>query len=332
MDIDSRTNSNPPRSNIEVASVADFSALREHWSTLPMIPKVLAGRNEAPSISFPGQETRILLRGEESAGSVAVFDNFAAAGFVGGEHYQPNEEEYWFILDGALEMQVGNERKIIESGAFAFMPRNCTHAFRLLKDLHVITVNAPAGHDRAFEALDALFRNNEEVPEDGLAKTVGRHEMILYMDRTDRHPIDQSTNKRPASGVKASSDAELRQAWSQMPLIPKLLLSREEAPDVSRAGLDARLLLSPEESGGKYSILDLILAPGFEQAAERRSDEDQWWYILDGELDVTAGNRNATLGKGGFVFAPRGCTSAYVNRGRAPVHMLSVHTPGRIAA
>jgi quercetin dioxygenase-like cupin family protein len=329
MDIDSRTNLSPTRSPIEVTDVTAFNELRAYWSKLPMTPKVLANRESAPYVAFDGQETRILLTGEESAGTVNIFDSIARTGFIGGEHYQPNEEEYWFILDGALEVTVGKEKKVIEGGAFAFMPRNCTHAFSLLKDTHIITVNAPAGHDRAFEALQSLSKRSDLAP-DAPIKAVGNHEMIIYLDNSGRHPIDQTVNAKPAASKSSNADeAEARRAWAAMPMIPKLVARREDARDVSTPGLDARLLLGPDESAGRYTMLDIIVAPGFERLADRRSNEDQWWYVLDGQLDITVGNVTTSIGKGGFVFAPRGATNALANRSGKPVHMISVHSPGR---
>lgn len=329
MDIDIRTNTVPPRAPIEVASEDDFVRLRDYWSRLPMTPKVVASREQAPHVAFPGQDTRILLTGEESAGTVSVFDNYAQAGFVGGDHYQPNEEEYWFILDGEMEFTVGNVTRVVSAGSFAFIPRNCTHAFTLTKDCHIISVNAPAGHDRAFEALDKLFRDGKDVAPDTPARTVANHQMVLYLDRTDRHPIDQRTNIEPdlSIGVEADETAR-RRAWSALPMIPKIVARREDARDVSAPGLDARLLVGPEESAGRYSMLDLIVAPGFEAPVRRLQDEDQWWYVIEGDLDVTVGSVQTRLGPGGFAYSPRGSAHALTNTSGRPVHMISVHSPG----
>jgi quercetin dioxygenase-like cupin family protein len=328
MNIDARTNQTPPRAPIEVTSATALDQLRQYWSTLPMTPKVLANREQAPQVEFPGQDTRILLTGEESAGTVTIFDNYAYPGFVGGDHYQPNEEEYWFILDGELEVTVGSERVVAKGGSFAFMPRNCTHAFKLLKPTHLITVNAPAGHDRAFEALDKLFRSREPVTPDAPVRTVANHQMMLYLDDPTRHPIDATINSAPRVVTSKLDDvSQLRTAWSELPMIPKFVASRDLAQDVSVPGLDARLLLSAEESAGRLSVLDVFVAPGYSAAPTQLASEEQWWYVIDGELDVTVGNVTTQLKAGGFAFAPRGTTHAIANNSGKPAHMVRIHSP-----
>jgi mannose-6-phosphate isomerase-like protein (cupin superfamily) len=86
--------------------------------------------------------------------------------------------------------------------------------------------------------------------------------------------------------------------------------------------------LAAEESGGRLSVLDMIVAPGYSTPATRLAAEEQWWYVIDGELDVTVGNVNTQLGAGAFVFAPRETTHAFANNGGKPVHMLRIHSPG----
>jgi mannose-6-phosphate isomerase-like protein (cupin superfamily) len=44
-------------------------------------------------------------------------------------HIHPDREKVFVVLDGSLEMTVGDEHRILTSGAFAFVPVGVPHAF-----------------------------------------------------------------------------------------------------------------------------------------------------------------------------------------------------------
>ena len=144
----------------------DFARLRSLWSQMPMIPKV-ARVEESPTVRFPGSTIRVLLNGEESGGSMSVFYQEVEPGFGAPPHHQPNEEEHFFILEGEMEMTIGNQTIHATPGTFAFAPRNATHAFKNHgeKVCRFITWNSPGGHERMFEAGQRMAQEQIGDPE-----------------------------------------------------------------------------------------------------------------------------------------------------------------------
>ena len=56
-------------------------------------------------------------------------------------------------------------------------------------------------------------------------------------------------------------------------------------------------------------------------------DEDDSFYILDGELTFLVEGDELTVGPGTFVLAPPGVEHTFANRGDAVVRMVNVHAP-----
>ena len=52
------------------------------------------------------------------------------------------------------------------------------------------------------------------------------------------------------------------------------------------------------------------------------------FYVLDGTLTVTLGDRVGEAGPGTYALAPAGSAHTFSNRGREPVRMLNLMVPG----
>jgi quercetin dioxygenase-like cupin family protein len=66
-----------------------------------------------------------------------------------------------------------------------------------------------------------------------------------------------------------------------------------------------RSLVTPEQTGNLFSLLEFTLPKGAEPPPHIHTNEDESFYVLDGELSVTIGDRCTRLRKGDALFAPR---------------------------
>ena len=57
------------------------------------------------------------------------------------------------------------------------------------------------------------------------------------------------------------------------------------------------------------------------------ADEDDSFYILEGELTFVVEDDEVVAGPGTFVLVPPGIRHTFTNRGDAPVRMMNVHAP-----
>jgi mannose-6-phosphate isomerase-like protein (cupin superfamily) len=57
------------------------------------------------------------------------------------------------------------------------------------------------------------------------------------------------------------------------------------------------------------------------------ADEDDAFYIVEGELTFLLDDDELVAGPGTFVLVPPGVTHTFANRGGTPVRMLNIHAP-----
>jgi quercetin dioxygenase-like cupin family protein len=68
-------------------------------------------------------------------------------------------------------------------------------------------------------------------------------------------------------------------------------------------------------------------APGRELEAHVHADEDDAFYVLEGELTFLLGDDELTAAPGTFVLVPPGVEHGFRNDGATPVRMLNIHAP-----
>jgi quercetin dioxygenase-like cupin family protein len=115
------------------------------------------------------------LRGDQSGGTAALVELAMPAGGSGPPlHVHPQHGEGFYVLEGEMTFQVGDEVVTAATGSFAFAPRGVSHTLANLgeRDARILVLCAPAGFESYFERLAA-----------GLV---------------DRPPSDQATSVGPA--------------------------------------------------------------------------------------------------------------------------------------
>ncbi len=168
----------------DVRSTDDFHRLREVWSKRQKIPKLL-NLDDGKPIEAGLQHIRMMLSGDESAGGIQVCYDLLEPGVVVPPHYQPYEDELFFVVEGEIEVTVGTETKILRKGGFGYAPRNTTHAFRNATDkpASMFTLNTPAGHERGFQAAERILKRGGTLTE--IMDELGKHDFMFHEDTLD---------------------------------------------------------------------------------------------------------------------------------------------------
>jgi quercetin dioxygenase-like cupin family protein len=87
-------------------------------------------------------------------------------------HVHRNEDEYYYLLDGAVTFHVGEETYRGQPGSLVFLPRGIPHTFTIeTPTARMLLLNAPGGFERMFElapntpdqAIAALARYDVDV-------------------------------------------------------------------------------------------------------------------------------------------------------------------------
>jgi mannose-6-phosphate isomerase-like protein (cupin superfamily) len=94
-------------------------------------------------------------------------------------------------------------------------------------------------------------------------------------------------------------------------------------------GCGARLMISGEESGGGFALVEHpIPARHLAAPVHRHHDEDEYSYILEGTLGALLGDDIVFASVGDLVFKPREQWHTFWNAGDTPCRILEVISPG----
>jgi len=103
----------------------------------------------------PGDAYTFLATGAETNG--AYFQLKAVVGVGGGPppHLHHDEDETFYVVDGCLEMRLGEETISVNSGDYVSVPRGTVHSYRNIgsSPAVMLVTFVPAGFERFFEEV-----------------------------------------------------------------------------------------------------------------------------------------------------------------------------------
>ena len=111
-------------------------------------------------------QTHVLLRSEETDGVVSAIENVVPARTVGPFLHTHDFDEAFYMIEGELTFQVGEELVTARTGELAFAPRNVPHTLTNRGDVpaRYLLVCTPAGLERMFVRM-AAEAEGAEPPE-----------------------------------------------------------------------------------------------------------------------------------------------------------------------
>lgn len=83
------------------------------------------------------------------------------------------------------------------------------------------------------------------------------------------------------------------------------------------------------ETGGSFSLWELVVPPGSGPPPHTHHREDEAFYVLSGEVvfDLEGASGPQRVGAGGFVFGARDRRHGFRNAGDKPAHLLVLSAP-----
>ncbi len=82
------------------------------------------------------------------------------------------------------------------------------------------------------------------------------------------------------------------------------------------------------ETGGVFSVIELITEPGKGVSVHVHEREDELVYVLEGDLEVTLGDQKMNASAGIMALLPRGIPHGFTNIGSRTSRILDVILPG----
>jgi quercetin dioxygenase-like cupin family protein len=119
-----------------------------------------------PLLQIGGSTVTEHLGGEQTDGASALVEFRVEPGYpVPPPHVHTHEDEISFVIDGKLEVTVGEETRTLGPGEAIFKPRGVAHAFAIAGDepVRFLETIVPAGFEGYFRAVAAMVRETGAV-------------------------------------------------------------------------------------------------------------------------------------------------------------------------
>src|SRR5450432_3484172 len=107
---------------------------------------------EGPVIAVVGDIYRFMAVGEETNGRYASWEAIVPPGGGPPPHVHSREEECFYVLEGEITFQNGEDRFTARAGTFASVSVGCLHSFKneSSKPAKMLISVAPAGLEKMF--------------------------------------------------------------------------------------------------------------------------------------------------------------------------------------
>ncbi|QMU30605.1 cupin domain-containing protein [Adhaeribacter radiodurans] len=103
----------------------------------------------------------------------------------------------------------------------------------------------------------------------------------------------------------------------------------EQGQSISVVGDTYRILISGEQTGGNYAVIDmLVVPPGGGPGPHAHKDMQEMFYVVEGEIDFKMQSGSYTAKKGAFVNIPLGgAVHSFKNKTDTVAHLLCTVVP-----
>jgi quercetin dioxygenase-like cupin family protein len=104
-------------------------------------------------------------------------------------------------------------------------------------------------------------------------------------------------------------------------------LARDEGEAFWLLGMLQTVKMGRAHTGGRLGLLEIVVPPGLGSPWHVHPEEDEWFYVLDGQLTFYVGDARLDLTTGGFAFGPKGIPHTFFGTGLNPTRALVGFAP-----
>src|SRR5688572_24126239 len=109
--------------------------------------------------------------------------------------------------------------------------------------------------------------------------------------------------------------------------------SRRGEPMLLRGTDPTTIKVSGADTGGQLVVFESTTSPGNGPGLHKPANQDEWWYVLEGEFVFQVGEQKFRANAGASVFGPRAVPHSFLSVGSIPGKMIITFQPaGRMEA
>lgn len=109
-------------------------------------------------------------------------------------------------------------------------------------------------------------------------------------------------------------------------VVPQYLLASEEEAIWYFGGL-ITVRASAQSTAGAFDLIEIVMPEGTSPPPHIHRREDEFVYVLDGQITFTCGEQTIRAERGAFVFLPRGMAHTFRVEGPGTAHVLYLFVP-----
>jgi len=141
---------------------------------------------EGEKVWLGGLGVRFMTGGAETGETFALVEHPMEPRILAAPmHTHQYEDEYTYVLEGEIGVQVGEEVRVARPGDLVFKPRHVPHAFWNAGDVpaRALEIISPAGFERYFAEIAALLPPAHDGPPDeqALGAVMARYGLEMDM-------------------------------------------------------------------------------------------------------------------------------------------------------
>ncbi len=125
-------------------------------------------------------------------------------------------------------------------------------------------------------------------------------------------------------GTEAKTAASSHASRALQPMI----MTPERAESIRPFGIDMKVMLGAEHTGGTFSAIVAEVKPGDGPPPHLHRDREEYFFVLEGTYWLSVNGNESTIGPGTLVFVPRGTVHTFKNVASTLGKLLEWTIPG----
>jgi quercetin dioxygenase-like cupin family protein len=270
----------------------------------------------------------IKVTGNETGGLYSLVEVLEPQGARAPLHLHRKEDEAFYVLEGEMTFRIGEEIIEARPGSFVFGPRDVPHTYTVDSGpARLLFLLSPAGFEGFIEEISepaearTLPPPRTEAPpnEDETTEGAGS-ESFAVLEARYGCEIVGTPERRPGSekGEEESINEDAARAYAL-----------DEGEGEARWWLGVSLVTikaTGKETGGRYALVEVLEPEGEEAPLHVHHNEDEGFWVLEGELTFQVGEETINATPGSFLFGPRGVPHRYTVES-GPARLLFILSP-----
>lgn len=120
-----------------------------------MTKEIALHRDEGQSIWMLGILMTFKATAAETDGAFGLVEGLHPPGAGAPPHVHHNEDEFFYVIDGEVEVTIGDEKILGKAGSFVFAPRDIPHSYTITgsQNSRLLLGVTPAGLEKCFVEL-----------------------------------------------------------------------------------------------------------------------------------------------------------------------------------